>query len=227
MSFLDSVVNVAKNIVNTAIDVAGPAALAAFPQLAIAAAATNLITQGTGGAVNAAVDGLCRQAGLPKFLADGIKDVVNKVVQGLLKQSDPACDEAVRHHCGTSANDFFTDLTRSIIDAAKRIMEQCGPEKGKGKGGKASAGSWLEAIALAMGEAAGKKAADMVKLSNDLNNIKPKSDSQADQQAAALEANKVNAQFQAKSQEFNMLQSAFSNAIKSIGEGMSQMARKG
>lgn len=50
--------------------------------------------------------------------------------------------------------------------------------------------------------------------------------SEEDQQAAAKEVNAVNAQFQATAQEFNLLQTAFSTAIKSLGEGLSAMARK-
>ena len=104
-----------------------------------------------------------------------------------------------------------------------------GTSAADGAGGSDSGGgmSWLEAIAASMGEAAGKKAAKMVELSNKLNSMKPAAEGDtAGQQQQALEMNKINSQFQAVSQEFNMLQTAFSNAIKSIGEGLVKMAGK-
>jgi hypothetical protein len=50
--------------------------------------------------------------------------------------------------------------------------------------------------------------------------------SDADKMKAASETQVLNAQFQATGQEFNLLQTTFSTAIKTIGEGMSSVARK-
>ena len=44
---------------------------------------------------------------------------------------------------------------------------------------------------------------------------------------AAAENAKATTKMQATSQMFKLMQSGFSNAIKSIGEGLTQMARKG
>jgi hypothetical protein len=166
---------------------------------------------------------------MPKFLGDAIGNIVKNVVQDLCHPPQHGCDEAAQKNFGGDVKSLVDELTKSIFDAAKNIMEQ---DKGdgkckSGKGGKKAAGSWLEAIAQAMGEAAGNKAAKMVELSNKLQEISGAGGDQQAQQDAAKEMNVVNAQFQAASQEFNMLQSAFSNAIKGIGEGMAQMARKG
>ncbi len=88
-----------------------------------------------------------------------------------------------------------------------------------GKGGK----SWLVAIAQAMGNALGTKAAKLVELSQKLDKLAGKS---SDDQQAAKDFQKTMAQFQAESQLFSMLSNAFSTAIKSIGEGMTSLARK-
>jgi hypothetical protein len=44
---------------------------------------------------------------------------------------------------------------------------------------------------------------------------------------ASEEFMKAQSAFQAESQLFGMLQNSFSNALKSIGEGLTTMARKG
>jgi len=202
----------------------------AFPPLGIATSLANMVTQGVGQAVNQAVQQLTQQCGMPKFLGSLIGDIVKNALKELCPQTQPQCDQAAKDNFGGDVRSIMDDLMKSIFEGAKNIMDNCKGEKG-GKGGKggakASAGSWLEAIALAMGEAAGNKAAKMVELSNKLKELSSAGGDEKAQQAAAKEMNAVNAQFQAASQEFNMLQSAFSNAIKSIGEGMTQMARKG
>ena len=75
----------------------------------------------------------------------------------------------------------------------------------------------------------------MVELSNKINDlsaknkgIDPKSDAGKKEQADnAAETSAAQAEFQAEGQMFSMLQNSFSNAIKSIGEGLTTMARKG
>lgn len=88
-----------------------------------------------------------------------------------------------------------------------------------GSGGK----SWLVAIAEAMGSALGKKAAELVKLSNELDQL---AGSSSDDQKDAMKFQQTMAKFQAESQMFSMLSNAFSTAVKSIGEGMTSLARK-
>jgi hypothetical protein len=201
----------------------------AFPPLGIATSLANMVTQGVGQAVNQAAQSLIKECGMPKFLGEAIGKIVKEALKDLTKPSDSGCDEAAGKNFADDIKNFTQDLMKSILDGAKSIMEQ---DKGDGKGSKGAnggkkAGSWLEAIAIAMGEAAGNKAAKMVELSNKLKELSSAGGDEQAQQQAAKEMNSVNAQFQAASQEFNMLQSAFSNAIKAIGEGMAQMARKG
>jgi len=212
----------------------------AFPPLGLATSAANLLTSGVGQSVMQAASQLIKECGMPKFIGDILGDVVKEVMKDLCKPSDSACDDAVKDKCGGTINDIIGDLTRQIFDSVRKNMDQCNEGGGNGgcsKGGGKSKGgslSWMEAIAKAMGEAAGTKAEKLVKLSHDLNAIATRDhgglEGDALKNAQAQDAKDqaaVNAQFQAASQEFNMLQSAFSNAIKSIGEGMATMARKG
>lgn len=206
-----------------------------FPPLAIATSLSNLLTQALGQAMTQAINTLVQQSGMPKFLGDMIKNMVGEVLGNLMKPSSPDVDQAV----GGNANvqdwmgKFVEDISNQIVESARKFMEANSAKEGKGK--KASAGSWLEAIAMAMGEIAGDKAAKMVELSQqmaDLNGAAKGLDSSTDKGRDALSKNarefsEVQSKFQAASQEFSILQNTFANAIKSIGEGLTAMGRKG
>jgi len=110
-----------------------------------------------------------------------------------------------------NVNVYVGDIASSAVARG----ENDGASGAKGK-------SWLVAIAQAMGNALGTKAAKLVELSNKLDGLAGKTDSQQDAKAFQ----KTMAQFQAESQLFSMLSNAFSTAIKSIGEGMTSLARK-
>jgi hypothetical protein len=106
-----------------------------------------------------------------------------------------------------------------------------------------SAKSWLEALAAVLGSTLGEKAGKMVKLSNHMSAISSAGvalkegakglegdaakKAEVDQAANASEFTKAQTEMQAVSQEMSLLQNVFSNTIKSIGEALSQMARKG
>jgi len=201
-----------------------------FPPLALATSLANLVSGAIGQALKGAVDQLVQQSGMPKFLGEAIKGMVDQVIPGLQQQSDAQADQATQGAFADDMRNLTNELMEAIVKNAQALIKQDkgdGKSKaGKGNGGGKAATSWLEAIALAMGEAAGNKAAKMVELSNKLKELSSAGGSEKDQQKAAKEMNAVSAQFQAVSQEFNMLQSAFSTAIKALGEGLAQMARK-
>lgn len=93
--------------------------------------------------------------------------------------------------------------------------------KGTGHGANGGGGSWLEAIAEAMGDALGQMAQKLVSESTALQGLAGDSSGSGAQQFQATMA-----KFQADSQMFSMLSNAFSTAIKSIGDGMTTMASK-
>ena len=117
----------------------------------------------------------------------------------------------------------INDFAKQIIDSVRKQLTEKLSEGAEGSGGKGkkSAGSWLQAIAKAMGEAMGNRASKMVELSNKMADASKK-----EGQEGAKEMQSISTQFQAVSQEFNQLSTAFSTAIKSLGEGVTTMARK-
>lgn len=213
----------------------------AFPPLGIATSVANMITQGVGQAVTGAAQQLC-QMGMPKFLQDPIGSLVKDIVGKLTQPSNQGCDNHAQQNFGGDIGKLIDGLMKSIVDGAKAIMDQgqgddCKPGKGGkgGKGGTQPAGNWMIAMARAMGAAAGDHAKKMVELSNKINDlsqkgkgIDPSSDAGKKEQADnAAETSATQAEFQAEGQMFSMLQNSFSNAIKSLGEGLTTMARKG
>jgi hypothetical protein len=195
--------------------------------MALATSLSYMVTQAVGQALMGAVNQLV-QNGMPRFLGEGIKQMIQGILPELTRSSDSQADQAVQTSFQSEMQDLTKELMESIVKGAQAIMQQDkgdGKSGGSGKSSKSSV-SWLEAIALAMGEAAGNKAAKMVELSNKLATLSSAGGGEKAQQQAAKEMNAVNAQFQATAQEYNMFQAAFSTAIKATGEGLSAMARK-
>jgi hypothetical protein len=128
-----------------------------------------------------------------------------------------------------SLDALTSDLATKIVERSRKGVAREGEAKG---GGKVSSGSWLQAIAEAMGSIMGDKASDMVGLSKEMSNLSTaakgiKADDTKGQQQNAKDFSIVQAKFQAASQEYSILSNTFSNAIKSIGEGLTSMGRKG
>lgn len=223
----------------------------AFPPLAIANSLSNLLLQGIGQAVSQAVKTLVSESGMPKFLGNTITNFVDNLLGGQRKETNPAADSAVASNGDVAdwMQNFIKELSSNIVESTRKKLdresEAAGGSSGK-KGSGIPAGSWLQAIAVAMGEIAGEKASQMVELSKkmaDLNDdgkkltadlkqigekdTKGRGDIQSEQQDNARSFAVVQSQFQATSQEFTILQNTFANAVKSIGEGLTAMGRKG
>ena len=223
-----------------------------FPPAGLALSAANMLSGAIGQAVGQAAQTLCKEFGMPKFLGDMVKNLAEQVTGGMQKPSDPGCDAHVGgdHGIQDFMKNFMKDLCDKVVEGTRKQLDKEGEGCGKGgKGGKGStptAGSWLQAIAISMGQIAGDKAAQMVELSKKMSDLnakgndltgqlkgadakdeKGRGDIQSQQQDNAREFSVVQSQFQATSQEFSILQNTFSNALKSIGEGLTTMGRKG
>lgn len=198
---------------------------------AIGSAIGNAMNGAVGGAVQDATKTLQQEHGMPKFLADTVHKMVGDVLGPLMKQVDPQVQHAVNN--GADFNKFRDDLSKSIIDQVLKFVKGDGTEEGGGaKGGGKSGGSWMQAIAKAMGTAIGDKAKSMVKLSAEIQELTAGATSgkglknDMSKEDAAKEAQLKNTEFQATSQEFNLLQTTFSTAMKTLGEGMKSIASK-
>jgi hypothetical protein len=191
----------------------------------------NMVQEAVGDAVKDGITQLQQEHGMPKFLADAAKDKVTGIVDGLKNNDVPAeAQQAAQEQFGGAVNDFKNDFQQSFVDAViDNLRGQGGEEAKAAKGGKKGGEGWLQAIAKAFGETLGKKASDLVELSNEMSAINSqRTFKQGDKDDAALAAdfNEAMTKFQATSQEFNLLQNTFSTALKAIGEGLSGMARK-
>ncbi|MFC4822145.1 hypothetical protein [Dokdonella ginsengisoli] len=126
------------------------------------------------------------------------------------------------------------ELQQLVNDAVARGSAEAagGQEARDTKGGKGEGGSWLMAIAKALGGTAGQAAARMVKLSDELAELGDKKAGLADskdtkaKEQAASDYNQKQVEFQGASQEFTLLMNTISTAIKSLGESLTTMARK-
>jgi hypothetical protein len=195
----------------------------------------NMLQEAIGNAMQQATDKLQKEDGMPKFLADLVNQKVGEALNGLKNHGvDPSVQEHAEQQYGDAFKDFADQLAQQIIDSVREQMKKGqestdsdGNKKTTGsKGGKASAESWLTAIAKAMGQVMGDKARKLVDLSDRIANTNPKGNSSEAKQEAAAQMQKLNAEFQATSQEFNLLQNTFSTSIKTIGEAMASVARK-
>ena len=121
-------------------------------------------------------------------------------------------------------NTVMKTVTQSMQSQLTDALGADGLQRNKASGHAAAGGgggSWLEAIAQAMGDALGQMAQKLVDESTSLQGLAGNADGSGAQQFQATMA-----KFQADSQMFSMLSNAFSNAIKSIGDGMTTMASK-
>jgi hypothetical protein len=187
----------------------------------------NMLQQAIGDATKQAVDTLQKEHGMPKFLANEVKSKIDGIIGGLLQPVSAEAAQQAAKHVGDNfesfKNDFAQSLVKMVVDQMKEDRESSQNGGGSSSGSKsAKGGSWLEALAKAMGASLGDKAAKMVELSNRV------ADTAGGEGKEAAKANtEATLELQGASQMFSLMQNAFSAAIKAIGEGLSQAARKG
>lgn len=211
-----------------------------------------MIGQMIGGMVDQAFGGAMDNAGVDQQTQTEAKNVYRdayRQASGGLEPDSPAGTGSMRDQIdkfSDAANASPADrgnlqrladeLQQKINEfVAKGVADSAGGQEAKdAKAGakKATGGSWLMAIAQALGEAAGKSAARMVGLADKL---KEAGDSKAEladskdtkaKEQAANDYNQAQVEFQGASQEFGQLMNTISTALKSLGEGLSAVARK-
>lgn len=177
----------------------------AFPPLALAGGLSNLLTTAIGEAVKMAATTLAQEFGMPKFLTGLIGQAVDSVVGQLTKQSDPAVDSHLKEAAGGALDDIKNNFAKSIVDNAVENMKSTK---------KRGSGSWLEALAEALGKSLDAQADHIKELSSQItdDNAKDKPSTMTELQTA--------------SQRLNFMMSAADQTIKTIGEALSTMSRK-
>jgi len=219
MSLFSDIGNAFSSAVSTVSNIASAVAPVLFPEATLALTAGNMISQAVGSGLQQAAGQLCKEAGMPKFLQDLIGQVINQVLPGLQQPSDPSCDQAAQNSCGHDFRDFASQIGQSIADIAKGLKRGGGDDDGSD--------NWLVAIAKAMGKVAGQHMKNVSELSNKLDTLSNKTGDATQDANNAQQAGVITNELQGETQMVSLLQNAFSNALKSLGDGLSTMARKG
>jgi hypothetical protein len=115
------------------------------------------------------------------------------------------------------ADDVVSKLVDSMIKKARQGGKEEASEGSEASGG--GSGSRLVALAKALGALIDKKMDDIIKKSKELD--ADKKNNKGENQAT------ISAEIQALSQEISFISNALNNSIKSIGESLTTMARKG
>lgn len=236
MSFLDSIVSVAKS----AIETVAPMALAAvFPPAAmlpgLSNLATDLLTQGLGQALNQ----VGQQCGVASFVMKEAQQLLQGIASKLQQPSDPECTQHVNDKAGGIVKDLVDQIINDFKDALQNYKNE---EKGKcgGKGGKPGAGGAggagnggtigfreLAEILASLEQKEAQNVANSAKKAGDALGVAKsgaKGDEQKDADIAAdqfraMEANKAEAQI------FQALSSAISEVMKNFGGALQTAAR--
>jgi hypothetical protein len=153
---------------------------------------------------------------------DQIATQANEMVAEPLVERPEPCDPKPTEGLREAFRELAGELTKSLVEAVRAELK-----KGDGEAAEGSGGSWMLAIARAMGKVLGEKASRMVELSEKIQGLSSSSGTgDASKMQAAAETQRLNSEFQATGQEFNLLQTTFSTAIKTLGEGMASVARR-
>jgi hypothetical protein len=176
----------------------------AMQQLELFKAAFNLISAAFNMATKNATSQLSSEAGMPKFIRDEVNKAVDQALSGKSKETSNAATEQLG---GDKATKTMSEkMSQQIVkDTVKARQDEI--DEG-GSGGK---GSWLRALAKVLGKLADKLAKELEDKGKEMQQGEP---------------SKIQ-EYQAIAQEFSMVMNMITNAIKSIGEGNANAARKG
>ncbi len=184
----------------------------------------NIAAAEVGAMVNSVIDSLA----MPDFMKDAAKMQVENILKeftgsspaGLDKGVKEVIDKGTSESGGQAANDSKSPsaspmdiMGQSMLDEMKEATG--GSSKAGSEGG---GGNWLAILARSLGKTAGEHLKKMVELGEKMGELDSKEDPEAFAQ--------VQSEFQAESQIFKMFQEAIGTMVKSIGEGMSTVARK-
>lgn len=174
-----------------------------------------------------------------------IDQLAQKIAEHLMNemQNGGGCDAGSGSRAdvatSSSANDSSGSKVGDTADVGSSLLNKCSrdeeKEKAKSEGCSSGAGSWLVALAKAMGEMTGNHLQKMMQAQDKMEasevtdaELKGKSDEEKSKikQEKGKEFTQAQAEFQAESKLFAMCSEATSTVLKSVGEGLSSMARK-
>lgn len=166
-------------------------------------------------------------------LSEGAKERINEKLDDLLSDQlvevDAAASEAVEgSQLSETSDDWVTQLINAMIQAManENDEENGGSESrssGGGGGGQQGGENWLEALARGLAEAQSKW---LTKAQEHLETMKTNAGADSDDTEARDAFVLAQSQYTASMQMFSMTAAATSTSLKSIGEGLSGIARK-
>lgn len=213
--------------------------LEGFSPVNILNATANLINSINGGSVKEAARTLQKEDGLPKFLQEAIEKAVDKVLKENKKSTEGDVQNKLDNATKQDADKEINNLAKKMVDLVRKQIKEEGNESASGaQGGKKyKAKSWLMAIAEAMGQVLGEKAAKMVELTDKISAASEKQKAvegkdekdpevKKAKEGAAREMTAAQAELNGVSQEFKILTEASNTVIKGIGDSLSTLGRR-
>jgi hypothetical protein len=164
-------------------------------------------------------------------LQDMVRQAIEDVVREQIGAEDGGCatdGAAASGGAANSSNDSSSEI--DYADCARDIADS-GDEDDK-KATKGGSTNWLVALASAMGKIAGQHLEKMMEAQDDMENSNTDTTGMSDEDKAKTEKEdgkkftEAQSRFQAESKLFAMTTEATSTALKSIGDGLSSLARK-
>ncbi len=208
---------IAKSLINpmTLMQLAmGPAGWASIAMKAIGTAIAQQVIQQLGqqlglppAVINMAQQAFSSATGQPFSRAGSIAETVS----GLAEQFNLTPSQAGQLE--RSAEFDVQEMLKSLTKASAE-----GKAKAE-RGGKDGGGSYLRRIAEAMAKAMDGKIEEMDSLAKRMDGVK--------HQKGKTDSTQIQTDLQVATQEFSMMMQSTANIIKTIGEGMSNMSRKG
>ena len=154
---------------------------------------------------------------LPQFVKDELNEAIKEAAGGGHQSTPSACQGGVDDvvgGLGVSVGKMIADM---VMDEVK---EQANKEKKGGEGCQKGGDNWLVALAKAMASIQSDHLNKMLDASKEMqDNVGESKESRE----AFIEAQ---GKFQAESKLFGMASEATANALKTIGDGLSSIARK-
>ena len=154
------------------------------------------------GSLGTALNSIIDNAPLPQFLKDAAKDGIANVIGGNQQQTTPEAQDAVN-------NEYGDAIMCAAQSTAKQACEEADGEEG---------GNWLAALARGLASVQ----ADFIDKA--MANMEIMKDEVSSEDSRLFL--KAQSEYQADMQMFNMMANMTATSIKSLGEGLTSIARK-
>ncbi len=221
MSFLSGLLRTVAPLALTALTGGAAAPFMAMAMKAIASEVLKMVIDYVGQQLGSAFSDISRAQSSVNERFDTSNRSIRDIVQEAGEQAGASSTEIGQ------AQNAMDMMLKQVQDNIKETFANMSPErksKLKGQAGR----SWLQVLADSMSNILDASLAKVDQKSTALANIQRAGGSLKGQAAAdnAAQSTKANSEFAVANQEFSILMNSVNTAIKTIGEGLSTMARK-